>query len=68
MAGYSNIIFIKIDCRETWHGGAKESMAGGSGVQNHPWLHSKFKTSLGYVRLYLKKGALVNLKFTCVYL
>jgi len=28
----------------------------GSKVQGHPWLHSKFKSSLGYTRLCLRKG------------
>jgi hypothetical protein len=28
--------------------------AGESRVQGHPWLYSEFKTSMGYMRLFLK--------------
>lgn len=33
----------------------QEAEAGGQAVQGHNWLHSKFKTSLGYVRPCLKQ-------------
>lgn len=29
--------------------------AGGSGVEGHPWLHSKLEVSLGCLRSYLKR-------------
>jgi hypothetical protein len=30
--------------------------AGGSEIQDHPWLHSQCEATLGYIRPYLKKG------------
>lgn len=32
-----------------------EDQTGGSGIQDQPWLHSKFKASLGFVRFCPKK-------------
>ena len=36
------------------HPSTWEMEAGGSGVQGHPWLHSEFEASLGYMRPCLK--------------
>ena len=33
-----------------------EEEAGRAGLKGHPWLHSKFETSLGYRRLFGKEG------------
>lgn len=34
----------------------QEVDAGESGIQEYPWLHNKFKESLSYKRLYIKKN------------
>lgn len=46
----------------TCNSSTQEVEAAGSGIQGHPWLHSEFESSLGYVKLCLKnkKGAVVS--------
>lgn len=39
----------------TYSPSTQEEEAQESGVQGHPWLHSKSETSLNYLRPYLKK-------------
>lgn len=34
----------------------QEVEVGGSGIQGHPWPHKAFKTNLGYIIHYLKRG------------
>lgn len=43
-------MLVHICNQNTW-----EVEAGGSEVQGHPWLHSEFEASLGYVRLCFKQ-------------